>query len=386
MTTEKTYINWITLRKAAVGQANAQEREELERWLNDSEINREYFRKACAYYATRHLDNDADFQGAWREFEQQIQSRRYRWLSWAAAVVLLAVSSFAISYLSADFRGYKPLSDSAPITSVAQKVTLVLSSGEELKIRQDKDSIIRDHDEQLQLTNGAINYFGKEGTKEEQTQQDIFHTITVPSGTMYKVVLSDSSVVWLNARSGMHYPVTFNKQNREVSIEGEAYFEVQHDPKRPFIVHAGGNSIRVLGTIFNINTSDPTVGVQTTLLSGSVEVQNKSGDCVILRPSQQANSLNQGTIDIKEVDVSTVTDWKTGLFVYKQERLDVIMKDLERWYDIDVDYEKEKLKELRFTGILDRSAPANTLLDYFQRTRSVSFDILERRVYVKNPE
>ncbi|MFV0378945.1 MAG: FecR family protein [Mangrovibacterium sp.] len=386
MTTEEKYISWKTLRKAAVGQANEQEREDLERWLNDSEANRTYYRKACAYYAIRDTENDADYREAWHEFEQQIQTRRYRWLGWAAAVVLLAASTFAISYLQSDMRDYKPLSESAPITPVAQKVTLTLSNGETLKIRQDRDSLIRDNDEQLLLTSGVVSCFGRDEASQEQATHDIFHTITVPSGTMYKVVLSDSSVVWLNARSAMHYPVTFKKQNREVTIEGEAYFEVRHDAEHPFIVHAAGNSIRVLGTKFNVNASEPASEVQTTLVSGSVEVQNKSGERLILRPSQQACCMTEGDIELKIADVLTVIDWQAGLFVYKQEYLDVIMKDLERWYDIDVSYESEKLKQLKFTGVLDRNSPANTMLDYFQRTRTVSFDILERKVYVKNPK
>jgi transmembrane sensor len=205
-------------------------------------------------------------------------------------------------------------------------------------------------------------------------------TAVTPRGGMYVVTLPDGSKVWLNAASSIKFPNSFkNEVNRIVRLTGEAYFEVHKDSAHPFIVISGRQRVEVLGTHFNINAYEDEENVRTTLLEGSVRVglsQNttarKGGD-IMLKPNQQAVLKPSKAIDVVEVSASEVIDWKNGEFVSKNESLASIMRKISRWYNVDVVYTREELKNKTFDGSLSRYDNVSRVLKVIEFAGAVKF-------------
>jgi ferric-dicitrate binding protein FerR (iron transport regulator) len=206
------------------------------------------------------------------------------------------------------------------------------------------------------------------------------HRVSIPRGGEVSAVLGDGTKVWLNSRTELSYPVHFSADLREVYLEGEAYFEVAKDG-RPFVVHAGGLDVRVLGTEFNVNTQ--TAGtVKTVLVTGSVEIVS-GGEIVRLSPNQLA-TYRDGKFSVRRVDVTPHVAWKDNNFVFDKERLENIMETLSLWYDMEVIYENELVKETRLTGDLERYEDVWKLLYFFERTsEGLHFEIVGKTVIVR---
>jgi ferric-dicitrate binding protein FerR (iron transport regulator) len=177
-----------------------------------------------------------------------------------------------------------------------------------------------------------------------------------PKGRMFRLLLPDGSAVWLNAASSIRYPTAFTGQQRRVEVTGEAYFEVAHQPQMPFRVSLnGGAAVEVLGTHFNVNAYAEDEQMNITLLEGAVQCSNGSGKAV-LKPGQQAR-MTTGNSPIRvmdHADIEKVMAWKNGLFNFNDASLEEVMRQLERWYDIEVRYEKG-IPRIEFIGKMDRS-------------------------------
>lgn len=221
--------------------------------------------------------------------------------------------------------------------------------------------------------NGQIAY-DKSGDANIQAAP-VYNTITTARGNQYQVVLADGSKVWLNAASSIRFPTLFTGGERKVEITGEAYFEVAKDPAKPFKVMIpaspgsgsngeGGAEIVVLGTHFNVNAYPDENDVRTTLLEGSVKI-SKGSKAQMLRPGEQAR-LTSGTITLKKnVDVSQVVAWKDGFFVFNNSDIKMIMRQVARWYDIDVNFEGEIPQE-GYTGKVSRSVALSKFLQVLE--------------------
>lgn len=204
-----------------------------------------------------------------------------------------------------------------------------------------------------------------------------------PRGGEYKVTLSDGSLVYLNSVTRIKYPVVFSRKERKVFLSGEAYFEVAEDPKRPFLVEVGGIEVKVYGTFFNIN-SFREGGVQTVLVKGSVGVKVlASGEESMIEPGQMAE-FRQGSmkVEVKEVDVNLYTDWKNGIFRFKNQRLEDILTILSNWYDVDIFYQIPSVKELHFSGYMERYKNFEIILEAITLSTGVQFSIQGKTVVV----
>jgi ferric-dicitrate binding protein FerR (iron transport regulator) len=177
------------------------------------------------------------------------------------------------------------------------------------------------------------------------------------------MILSDGSHVWLNAGSSLTYPVVFINKNRQVELKGEGYFEIAKDPVRKFVVNANGMKTEVLGTHFNVNAYNNEPRVRVTLVEGSVQVSNNGRMAVTIRPGQQASGQTdgQGQISVKAADVEKEIAWKYGLFNLEGATLKEAMRQLERWYDIEVIYESGT-KDIELTGKMTRGVTLNGLM------------------------
>ena len=226
------------------------------------------------------------------------------------------------------------------------------------------------------LGNGQVAYSVIEGKQSEV----VFNTLTTPRGGQFRLTLPDGSQVWLNSASSVKYPTAFIDRQRKVEISGEAYFEIAHNPSKPFIVSVNGMNVKVLGTHFNINAYDDEASVKTTLLEGSVSL-NKADVVATLTPGQQAQLGNSGKIKvIDNVDIDQVVAWKNGYFSFNRADLQTVMRQIARWYDVDISYEG-KIPERQFGGKIDRNSNASEVLKILRETK-VNFRIEGKKIIV----
>ena len=210
-----------------------------------------------------------------------------------------------------------------------------------------------------------------------------FHKLIVPKGGEYTIVLSDGTKVYMNAGSELRYPVNFEKYRREVFLSGEAYFEVAKMTEAPFTVHVGDIDIEVLGTSFNANAYPESSCVLTTLEEGQVQVGNKKQRRVIVPGEQCSYDKKTKQLKVEMVDTELFTSWRNGYYYFNRTPLETIFGTLSLWYDVEIEYEDSKLKQIRFSGKLKRFEDIEQLLDKFERTKNVSFVLKGKKIIVK---
>ncbi|WP_316753487.1 FecR family protein [Pedobacter gandavensis] len=207
------------------------------------------------------------------------------------------------------------------------------------------------------------------------------NSIETPKGGQYQVILPDGTKVWLNAASRITYPVSFVNRDRTVELVGEAYFEVAKDAAHPFKVKNSGQFIEVLGTHFNVNSYADESNIRTSLMEGSVKVSVSSGKGVLLKPGQQSTVAPGKEIQVAEVNVDDVLDWKNGNFVFNDEDLRSVLRKVARWYDVEIVYEINP-SEVSLLGVVSRSKNVSSILDAIEQTEQVHFKIEGRRIIV----
>lgn len=222
---------------------------------------------------------------------------------------------------------------------------------------------------------GSLAYEGQDGDGVVH-----YNTLTTPVGGRYKVVLPDGTEVWLNAGSSLRYPTVFSGNNRRVELSGEAYFEVARNASRPFLVEVqDGTDVEVLGTHFNVNAYRDEPRSITTLLEGAVNVK-KGESSNRLAPGQQAIAGND--VEVSNANTAAAVAWKEGLFMFNDTDIEAIMKQLSRWYDIEVVYEGGPVKEY-FNATIPRNVPVSKVFELLELTNLVHFKIDGRKVTVK---
>jgi ferric-dicitrate binding protein FerR (iron transport regulator) len=220
-----------------------------------------------------------------------------------------------------------------------------------------------------------------------------FNTLTTPRGGQYELVLPDGTKAWLNAASSITYPVCFNGGRREIKVTGEVYFEVASDPHKPFYITVrDGVSMEVLGTHFNINAYGDEDAINTTLLEGRLRVV-RSGSEVILKPGQQARAVvlkqgeqtqagsNEGLVVADDVDVALVMAWKNGLFRFHEADLPTVLRQVARWYDVDIQYEGG-VPVRTFEGKIERNLSLQQVLKILTKN-DVQLSLEGRSILVK---
>ena len=212
--------------------------------------------------------------------------------------------------------------------------------------------------------------------------KEIQNTLRTLQGMECLITLSDGTRVHLNAETRLTYPVCFSSKERIVQIEGEAYFEVAKDAKKPFTVQFMSSSVTVLGTSFNIRAYPEEKRSQTTLAEGSVRIYSP-GSSMLLKPGEQAEvSALSGEMVKQEVEVKNFTSWKDGRFVFEQQPLEDIMRTLERWYDIRVIFKDEGAKRISLSGNMKRYGDFSQVMKMLQMTGDVRFELHGNDVYI----
>jgi ferric-dicitrate binding protein FerR (iron transport regulator) len=210
--------------------------------------------------------------------------------------------------------------------------------------------------------------------------QMVYNRISTPKGGQYQLELPDGSLVWLNATSSIRFPTSFTEKERRVEITGEAYLEVAKKPGKPFVVTVNSSEIQVLGTHFNINAYGDEDNLRTTLLEGSIKFVN-GNTSHILHPGQQSQLTKDRTVNVvSKVDVDDVIAWKNGLFSFENAGIEAIMRQLARWYDVDVDF-RGRTDDL-FIAEMNRNIKLSDVLTALELTGKIRFEIEGKKIIV----
>jgi hypothetical protein len=285
----------------------------------------------------------------------------------AAAIVLATVGSFYFFNHREDvILNHTIVADIQP---GGNKATLKSSSGGVYNLSGSKGEIIVDSNN-IHYEDGVI-------LKNEAENEII--TLSTPRGGQYKVTLSDGTKVWLNAASSIVYPTNFTADERKVELTGEAYFEVAHNANQPFIVATKNQKIKVLGTTFNVNAYNDDSKTVTTLLTGSVQL-SKNNNSILgkLTPGQQA-VLNGGNVNIENVDATIFSAWKDGEFRFKASSLVDVLRQIERWYDVDIDYANVP-SDIFIHASINRNRQLSTVLIALEKITDLKFQVKGRSI------
>jgi len=308
------------------------------------------------------------------------QNRKWRYL--AAACIILLITGGTFLYLHRQTSKTPALAaQPAPhkkISPGSSKATLTLADGSEIQLDDsNKGNIaVQGGIKVIKLDNGILAYNGKNTTGET-----MYNTIRTPRGGQYEVVLPDGTHAWLNSASSLRFPATFSGPRREVTLTGQGYFEVAQNKDHPFIVHAGVTDIKVLGTSFDIMAYGDEPECNTTLVNGAVIVNHKGAEHQ-LKPGEQAHlDLSSQSMGIRKADVEEVIAWKNGKFQFGKSNIKTIMRQIARWYDVEVEYNGD-LSGLQLSGILSRKGDVSELLDALEETGDVHFTTDNNKIIV----
>lgn len=325
---------------------------------------------------------DADFE--WNKFVQAVETKKasrhkrmhrqlfYRIASVAAVLALV----FSIYFINQDFKNEKLVAVvESEIQPGKSQAVLVLASGEEVNLEQNSIAKYAQGGVQITNKNGVLAY-NANANQAGSTQNNI---LRIPRGGEYQLVLPDGTKVWLNSDTELKFPVSFSGNQRRVELIGEAYFEVSHNPKQPFIVATDHQEIRVLGTHFNVSAYSDDENTVTTLVEGKVKIgfgEEKQHHDEFLNPGQQLVLSKKTNLSTKlNVDAYLFTSWKDGRFILRDESLEQFMKKISRWYNVDILFVDEETKGIRFTGDLPRYENLKDVMKILQYEMSVNIKV-----------
>jgi len=377
------------------GSISNKEEQILKSWINESDANKKLYKKLISSEGLNKYRNDAvnfDIQTAWNELNLKKKSELtpklvHRILAYVALAILLVSISFFIDYNRKDINKELISEIIAPGSSRAvlklsngQKILLDTFSG--VSITGIKDVKMANNKKLLSYNISIENINNTEiSMKYANSSKTKYNEISIPKMGEYSLILSDGTKVYLNSMSKLKYPIVFDNDKRIVELEGEAFFEVTKDKSKPFIVRTSKCDITVLGTKFNVNSYKDDEELLVTLASGKVKVNVKNSKPVFLLPGEQLRE-NNGVMEKKKVNTRIYTSWKDGKYLFSNTRLEDIIKQVHRWYDVEVFYSSDKLKEYHFSGAVVKNQTLNQFLKKLSKSGDIEFIIKGRCVTV----
>lgn len=362
------------VRRYNQGLASAEEKAKLENW---------YMQKSDSLYLK---DDEIDFDSIEEELSLRTfqyagilsikaPAKRFKlWQRIAAAAAIILVVGVGIFYANQSTGGNNSLAElkAHDIAPGSNKAVLTLANGQQISLTDAKNGKLANEANTVikKTADGQLVYMGAD----ETSREPIYNTISTPVGGQYTLILSEGTKVILNAASSLKYPAQFKGKDRVVELSGEGYFEVAHDQSKPFKVISRGQTVEVLGTHFNINSYLDEPNIKTTLLEGSVNVNG-----TVIKPKQQA-IFNNRSIQVMDVDPEEVVAWKNGLFKFDHTDIHTLMRQIARWYDVEVVYEGT-VKDGRFYGKIERSYTLSEVLKVLE-LGNLHFRVEGRKIIV----
>ena len=348
--------------KWLAGNISEEEKVEFDRWYNSfddtyHEVNANYTEDELEGRIRQHILEKIDPA-------PKAQAKRLVYYSFAASLFFLSLL-FILS-LKKPLPSYQS-SVYSKIYPGGNKATLILSDGRKINLADSKTGIIaNDKNAVIEKKVGRINYHKSHLTTLENIN---FNTLTVPKGGQYQIILSDGTQVWLNSASRIKFPTIFTGIERRIELTGEAYFEVIHDPKKPFRVITDGNTIEVLGTHFNVKAYPEEPAELTTLLKGSIKVSTAKNKATLSpgEQSTQTTGSESQITQVKQIDTDEAIAWKNHIFQFNKTNISSIMRTASRWYDVELVY-NGKIPTQTFTGNISMDIDAHEFLNILSHT------------------
>ena len=372
-------IEEIIIKRLSEEHLSKEESVFFDKWYQNSS-NREYYNdllKIRSGIIASQVKERIDKRKAWNQVHPARKISLIRTLLKFAAIMILPLS-LGVFLLIRENKQEKVVYAEVPVQPGRKQAVLTLSSGQQVMLA---DTIVHVNEKGMVISNFPDKELVYKIMNDTMKTETIYNTVTVPRGGEYKLVLADGTIVWLNSDSHIRYPVTFSGNTRQVELEGEAYFEVAKDVEKPFIVRMNEYNVRVTGTQFNVRNY-LNESLATTLVEGGVQIERK-GKVDRLRPGQQA-VLENNEVRIRVVNVEEQVAWRHGAFGFTQCRLENIMEELARWYDVDVFYMNQQVKDYHFSAWFKRSSSINEVINILEKTKKVSLDLKGRILTVKD--
>lgn len=380
------------MRRVLLGEADEAEQQELEKRLEECSDLRKIYEQLqnsetlkAAFKERQNYSSKKAYQSFLQKIgqvEPERQRRRSLHIGWyiAAAVVIFAVGlSFYMLNSSSPKEESRPL-----IQPGTQQAQLTLPDGSVIDVDKKEVNVVVDGI-QVKYKEGVLSYQSTVTTQHEEKnveeQSAKSNELVIPRGGENTVILADGTTVHLNAGSKLTYPVRFVGKRRLVALEGEAYFDVAEDENHPFVVRTHLGDVIVLGTAFNVNAYINASVCYTTLVRGKVQFSAPNVEAITLLPGEQAVVSANGS-EKRTVDLEEYVGWVEGLYVFNNRSLGEIMETFERWYDIQVYYETEDLRNITYSGSLKRYGTINSFLEALELTGDLTYKISGRNILI----
>lgn len=389
--------------KIRLRKASAAERAFLNDWLDESEANRQTYKRivrgeaiARRLKAEEDVRNSTDFSALTAQIARRLTRRRLRpWRigAWGAVAAAFAGGLLYFGILREQEPAFVPyrvaketvIAAAAPNTDA--KAMLVTADGQKIDLEKQAPDSLDARQAVIRGEKGKLVYERKEAGMPEEKQEE-WNKVVTSVGGEYVVELSDGTRVWLNANTTFDFPVDFVRQERVVKLRGEAYFEVAKDAKRPFIVETEGTRTRVLGTSFNVKAYPDERYERTTLLEGSVEITlaestGTPSPRMVLEPGMQARwETGSRSLSVRAVDAEDAIAWRRGEFLFTEEDIQVVLQTLSRWYGVEFVSTDEKLETYTFSGMMSKDDKLGETLEILTLAGGPAFRIEGDKVYM----
>lgn len=303
----------------------------------------------------------------------------FTWTAAACVTLLSGLACYHLFYRPAPVKPNREIAQVAPQQPAKAHVMLTLSDGRQVALDSTATEQIIEQKgiHAVNSGKGALTYAKPTGNNAAQPDI-VLNTLTTPRGKYYKIILPDGTRVSLNAASSLRYPTFFSDGQRKVELTGEAYFDVAKDAGQPFVVVTGKQVIAVLGTAFNVKAYTDEPYIKTTLVEGRIKVDPRNGtEAKLLNPGEQA-TLENNQLQIRKTDTREDISWMSDMFYFSDTDLHTVAHQLQRWYDIEVDY--SSLPNARLYGQLPRSTPLLQLLKAIEKTSDIKLKLSNNRL------
>lgn len=338
---------------------------------------------------------DLIFQDILKKVQTDVPSQTtplFTWRRIAAAAIILVITGAGIFYFLPNKKREQPVALQPPtpkklnndIAPASDKAILTLADGTQIVLDDAANgNLTQQGNTTLIKLDGRLAY---NHAAASSSTEILYNTITTAKGKQYQLVLADGTIVWLNAGSSLRFPTTFMGNERNVELNGEGYFEVAKNAAAPFHVSIPGRNtiVEVLGTHFNINAYDDETSIRTTLLEGSVRLVKAGGQTAMLKPGQQGKTDDHSAAIqvLKNINTDQAVAWRTGLFDFDGDNIDDIMRQLSRWYDMEVSY-GQAVPQQHFTGSIRRQVNLSEVLHMLEVAGGIKFTINGKKVTVR---